>query len=332
MNRFILLIVTFFTTLLIISCGNKNQFDVDIKSVPLKKLEIKRYEKAMFAIPADSFLMKVPTLSAEFPVFFDGDISDTSALLALKSFFIDPHMQELNELVSSKYADIYSIQQDLVKSFRYLNYHFPMLPTPEVYTYISGLDFKFPSKFINGSLLLGLDMYLGANTKPYEVSGFPKYRNKWAISECIVPDAMGELAAGLLPPIKNDDDLLRQMIYKGKILYFVHALMPDISDTVLFKYSETQLEWVSKHQAEIWAYLLENQLLYTKDKRILRKFTDDGPFTDLFSKSSPPRLAEYIGYQIVYNYMVESGESIPKLFNENQEQKILKISRYKPKL
>lgn len=321
-----------FSLTLILSCDSNNIFDVDISSIPFEKVKIKRYEQIMFSIPPENFIQQTIEIAPKYPVFLGGDLTDTNAILSLKSFFIDPNMKELNSMVNNEFNDISDIEADLAKSFQYLKYYFPNLPNPEVYSYVSGLDFKYPVKFIEGSLLIALDMYLGSKTKAYEVSGFPQYRNHWSIRESILPDAMNEIAAGLLTPTSISADLLEQMIYNGKKLYFIHAMIPNLPDTLLFKYTQNQVDWVTKNQGNIWAYIVENQILYTTDKRIIRKFNDDGPFTDLFSKSSPSRLSYFIGYQIVKAFMEESDYSLQKLLLENEPQKILKVSHYKPKL
>jgi hypothetical protein len=314
------------------ACTEDNVFEVNLSEVPEVQVDIKRYEQAGFEIPPDSFMEKFPELQDQFPVFLDGDINDTMALLQLRSFFMDPHMKELYQQVSEKYPDLEALELEFNQALRYLYFHFPELPHADVYTYISGLDFKYPTKFIGGSILIGLDMYLGNEYQAYKLSGFPNYRTRWSVKECIVPDAMNELAAGLMKPLSNDANLLEQMIYQGKRLYFTHSMLPQLSDSILFHYGQDQVDWVKKNQGNIYGYLIENQLLYTTDKRVVRKFTDDGPFTDLFSKKSPPRLAWYLGYQMVYAFMHESDYSLSELLLEENAQKILKISRYKPEI
>jgi hypothetical protein len=175
-------------------------------------------------------------------------------------------------------------------------------------------------------------MYLGPKTKAYQVSGFPQYRNNWSVPEAIVPDAMNELCAGLLPPISSSANLLEQIVHYGKRLYFVKSMIPDLPDSLLYKYTAEQLNWAENNEGNIWGYLIENQSLFSTDKRIIRKFTDDGPFTDIFNKKSPPRLAYFIGFKMVEQFMIESDYSLPELLSEDNAMKIIKLSHYKPKI
>lgn len=317
---------------LLFSCTSENKFDVDISKIPSPEIKIKRYEKAIFAIPPEEFIAQLPKYQEEFPLFISGDLQDTNSLLQLKSFFVDPHMIELNNLVQKNFPNLSHQEAHLDEAFRHLNYYIPELPIPTIYSYVSGLDFKFPIKYANENMLIALDMYLGKETNAYQISGFPKYRNHWSIKEAIVGDAMAELATGLLPEKNPSDNLLDQMIYEGKKIYFVKCMIPDIADSLLFKYTSSQLKWINEYEGNVWSYIVENQLLYDKSKQVLRKFFEDGPFTDLFAKASPPRLGAFLGWKIIKGYMAENDFDLKQMMTEDNAQKILKLSLYKPKL
>ncbi|MBN2745236.1 MAG: hypothetical protein JXR34_00780 [Bacteroidales bacterium] len=314
------------------SCEHKSQFDVELSNVPKPNSFIDRYEQVMFTLPQDSFIYFCKIYHERFHVFLEGDVEDTLALLAVKSFFSDPYMKELYTDVSLKYANLEEIEMQLNNSLHHFAYYFPNLPTPQLFSYVSGLDFKYPVKFISGSILIGLDMYLGADYKAYKVSGFPLYRTRWAIPQMIVPDAMAELATGLMEPLNSSANLLQNIIHSGKTRFFVKSMMPELPDTLLLKYSSQQLEWIESNEAYVWSYIIENQLLYSTDKNMVRKFSQDGPFTDMFNKKSPPRVNEYIGFQIIKKYADETNASLKEILMEKDYQKILKRSRYKPKL
>lgn len=314
------------------SCTSENRFDVDISTIPSPNIKIKRYAKTVFSIPKNEFVAKLPTYQKEFPLFLSGDLTDTNAILQLKSFFVDPHLIELNNLVQKDYPNLNDLETSFNQAFRYLKYYLPEVPIPKVYSYVSGLDFKFPVKYANENMLIALDMYLGENTKAYQISGFPKYRNHWSIKESIIVDAMAEMATGLLPKNDASNNLLQQMIYEGKKLYFVKSMIPQVSDTILFKFTQNQLKWITANEANVWSYMIENQLLYDNSKQMIRKFMNDGPFNDLFAKASPPRIGAYIGWKILNGYMSESHSDFRQMMLEDNAQKILKLSRYKPKL
>jgi uncharacterized protein YjaZ len=73
------------------------------------------------------------------------------------------------------------------------------------------------------------------------------------------------------------------------------------------------------------------KLLYTTDHAEIMKYTSEGPFTSAFSKEAPPRIAYWIGWQIVRQYMKNNPDSsVEMLMKETDAQKILSKSKYKP--
>lgn len=71
--------------------------------------------------------------------------------------------------------------------------------------------------------------------------------------------------------------------------------------------------------------------MYENDLKILRELTSDGPFTGAISKDCPPRIAMWVGWQIVKSYMKNNKVvTLSDLMNETDAQKILSKSKYRP--
>jgi hypothetical protein len=304
--------------------------EMDVSGIPAPKVKIKRYEQAMFPLANDSFFSAVPGLQSEFPVFLQGDITDTAALIELKSFFVDPYMQELYKKVMNKYPSLDQVEMQLSSAMRYFKYYFPLSDSMDYYSYISGLDIQFPIKYAGNNLIIGIDNYLGKDEQIYYRSGFPKYKVQWMIEPRIVPDAMMEMASGLMPAEETAESLLEKMIYQGKLLYFTQAMMPDISDTLLLKYTNRQYNWCRTYEGRIWGLMIDNQFLFKKEKLMVAKFMNDGPFTTVFSNTSPARIGWFIGWRIVSEYMNRNEVSLKELLHEQDVKKILRLSKYKP--
>ncbi len=317
--------------LLMLSCGNdKPDLDVDLSNTKTVDANIKRYEKAMFAIPQDSFIQSVAILRKDFPLFLDGDYSDSLALLNLKSFFADVYMKELNTLVQKKYPNLDAQEKDLSLAMRHYYYYFKYPKSFTYYSYISGLDINSPVKVIDSNIVIGLDLYLGKDTKAYKLSGFPRYKSKWLIPEAMIADAMSELARGMMQEKNLSANLLNQMVYEGKRLFFIQSMIPSIADTMLLHYTTSQLNWCEDNEARLWSLMIDNQFLFKSDISIQKKFMDDAPFTSILSTEAPARLGQFLGWRIVSKYMARSGASLQELLDEKNAQKILKISKYKP--
>jgi hypothetical protein len=81
----------------------------------------------------------------------------------------------------------------------------------------------------------------------------------------------------------------------------------------------------------LWGYFAENNRLYESDLSIVRELTTEGPFTAAISKECPPRIAMWVGWQIVRSYMKKNPEvSLESLMRDQDAQKILTKSRYRP--
>ncbi len=329
-NRYWILI--FFGLIILSSCENdKPNLAVNLEGIPAPSIKILRYEQAMFSLNMDSFNTEIAKLQPQFPLFLNGNLNDSLAVLSLKAFFSDAYMIELNQLVQNKFADIAPLQNKISKAMQYYRYYFDIPQSFSFYSYVSGLDVNNPIKVIDSNIIIGLDLYLGSSAKVYELSGFPKYISNWLTPESILPDVASELYRGMVPEQDLSNQLLDQMIYEGKRLYFVQALMPEIADTLLLHYSAPQMKWCYENEAKLWALMIENQFIFKNDVQIQKKFMDNGPFTTVFAGEAPSRIGHFIGWRIVSKYMANTKLELQELLLQEDTQLILKRSKYKPK-
>ena len=125
--------------------------------------------------------------------------------------------------------------------------------------------------------------------------------------------------------------LLDRMVGAGKMLYFLDRIMPETADSLKICYTQKQLDWAIKNEKNIWAFMIQNELLYTTDYKSQTKLIQDGPFTTGFSRQSPARLGVWMGWQIVGDFMKNNPEvSLKELINITDSQKLLNDSGYKP--
>jgi len=169
------------------------------------------------------------------------------------------------------------------------------------------------------------------------IESIPRYQSKRFQPGYIVPRVTEEFAKEeLFKQGEEDQTLLAQMIYHGKILYFMDQVLPEnVSDSVKIGYSGRQLAWSTQFEGNIWSIFLEKDLLYQTDFRKIQVYITDGPFTaGLGDKSeSAPKLGVWIGWQMVKKYMAENPEvTLQQLMAETDAQKILIKSKYKPKV
>ena len=121
------------------------------------------------------------------------------------------------------------------------------------------------------------------------------------------------------------------MLDNGKELYILDALLPEVSDTVIHQYSAEQMDWVVQNEANIYAHLIDKELLYSTIWQDFRKLVDHSPNSPGMPVEAPGRTANYIGYRMVEAYMRNNPEtSFEDLIKLDNAQEFLARSRYRP--
>ena len=106
-----------------------------------------------------------------------------------------------------------------------------------------------------------------------------------------------------------------------------------MSEADLIGYSDEHWAWAEANQTEIWRNFIENELLYSTDGDLERRFLDPAPFSKFgleLDNESPGRIGRYIGWKIVQAYMDRNEVSLQEMI-DLPPVKMFKASRYKPK-
>lgn len=320
----------------VISCGN-DPFDVDVSEVKLD-LKVTRFDQDLFQYTDDITPENVAQLNKKYGLFFQnfteyviniGSIKNESINYQLNSFVNDSYIQEIKADVEKAYPDFSTFQLALENAFKRYHYYFPKKAIPAIITYISGFNYAIitDEKYLG----IGLDMFLGNNYDAYKQLGLPQYKTMYMNKETLVSSALLGWVSTEFELNEKNADLLTEMIYQGKTIYLLDALMPDAPNTVKISYSQNQLEWCNKNEASVWFYFIDNKLLYSKEATEIIKYMGEAPFIQGFPEGSPGRIGHWIGWQIVKSYMKNNPKiTIEELMKENNAQKILNDSKYKP--
>ncbi len=258
-----------------------------------------------------------------------GSVEDPSYPQHLQSFIEYEANQDVFAKSKEEFAQVDDIMSDMAQAFRYYKYYFPKTTIPEVYFHISGFNqsIAVDSAWIS----ISVEKYLGEDCEFYEWLAIPAYLRKRMVRQKIVPDVMKAMAMTNFPGGMKNEDVLSNMIQKGKELYFTGLTNPYLNKKYLFDLSEQELEWCEKNEAFIWATMVERKHVYNNDRMVIQKYTGDSPFTYYFGQDSPGRAAVYLGYQIVAAYMKQHPElSILDLMHESDGHLIFRESRYRP--
>jgi hypothetical protein len=304
----------------------KNPFNADISGIPAEKVEIVRYEQALFH--CDFTDASIQNLQQQFPLFLGNAPIDSMQIAQLKSYVQDPYLAKLFAETQKNYLQLGDAKDELAESFRYFKHYFKEFQQPEIYTYISGSPEHV--HFQDGVLLVGIDNYLGFNSEPYNITQIPKYKQFAMSPDFLVRDIVLAISAAYIKPPASNAALLEHMIYEGKKLYFIKTMLPKISDKVLFAQTDAHLSWLREKENYLWRYYVENELLYKADYLAYNKFIADAPFTPVLGDDSAPRTGSWLGFHIIFNYMKKNGESLDRMLGNTNAQQILQKSGYKP--
>ncbi|HBS85091.1 MAG: hypothetical protein A2W91_01260 [Bacteroidetes bacterium GWF2_38_335] len=317
-------------------CGSSDPLDVDVSDIEAE-VKINRFDRDLLDAykKSDSEVIK---LGEKYPEFFEmfninlisvGPSSDSGYLVRLHDFMEYPMTKEAYKAISKIYYTDDYLETKLTDAFKHYKYYWPDKPIPEIYTYVSGFNL---SAFTSGNMIgIGLDRYLGKDYEVYKSMGIPAFTIANMHKDKIVPDAMQAIAYKEFPFNDSIDNLISNMIYEGKILYFVEAMMPDEPENLIIGYNEEQWEWINASEDDMWSYLLDYKQLFITDMMTIKKYVGEGPFTINFSKESPGKAGVWIGWQIVKSYM-KNNESVTlqDLMEDDDYQSILQLSKYDP--
>lgn len=328
-NIFFLTIIVIFT----FSCNNSRverkiaKINVDIK--------LERFDIDLLDYSKQLSNDNIVKLSEKYMEFFDiynlkiiqiGTANSLEYCNNLKLFLNDYTVKEAIKKVNDIFSNTDDLEKEIQNIFKHIIYYYPDYKPPRLVTYVSG--FNESIVLTDNFLAIGLDKYLGADCKLYEMLSIQKYLRLEMSPEFIPHDITRAIAEDICFNDTENKTLLSEMMYNAKILYFIKTMQPNISEDKLFKYTAEQLEFCKNNEKIIWTTFVEQKLLFNNDYFEIRKLTQNAPYTTIFGPDSPPRIANWIAYKIIQSYMKNNDISLQELMENNNYQSILQMSQY----
>lgn len=301
----------------------KKSDNIQEKAEEMKiSVEIERYDKAFFeSKPAD-----LPKLKQQYPYFFPESVSDT----ALVEKMTNPLWRQLYVEVQKRYDNFELEKEGIQNVFKYIKYYYPKTQVPKVVTVIQEMDPEYKVIYApeKNMLIISLELYLGKTHKFYE---YPEYLKNTFEPAQMMPDVVDAFSFYKVKP-PTDRDFLSQMIYAGKKLYMKDVLLPRTSDEDKICYSAQQIKWCEENDENMWRFIIEEKMLYDTNPMLVTKLIAPGPFSKFGLDSdnqTPPRVATWIGWQIVRAFMENNDVSMQQMMLMDAKQ-IFQKSKYKP--
>ena len=341
-------IIAFATIILFSRCntdGNDKPSTPNVSNIPIS-IDIQRFDKAIQAIDTANTEGGITALEKAFPefskIYFEKiiglkDVKDTVNMVYRKEFrkFItDPAMRHMIDTIVKAYPNFDVEKSQIEQGLRYFKHYFPKHQVPTtIYTMPSAYNFAavLPS---DNTVAIGLDMFLGADFTDYEAlaSGqYPRFISRTFRRDYIV-DRVFELLVGDIAGEPQGNRLLDYMIHNGKKLYVLDCLLPTTPDSIKLNYTKEQMSGTYANENYTWNAILKQNLLYSTSFQSFQKVVMPSPTAPIIAAEAPGGVGNFIGWQIVKQYMKQQpNTSLEELLAIKDAQKILDISKYKPK-
>ncbi|MCR4659057.1 MAG: hypothetical protein K5650_02040 [Bacteroidales bacterium] len=312
-------------TLALVACSNHRAGD--------NVVHFERFEQLIFDTPTDQLGARLQTEQSRFSTtLLNIQPSDAQYMAMLSGFVTDPVVRDIYHTTDSLYHDLSDIEARVGSALNKATKLMPTLDYRHFYTLVTADFDDYRNRVFcdDHSLAISIDKYALPYLERYNHFGVPMYIVNLCTRDHIVADCMAAIARANIELPDADMTLLDYMVAEGKTLYFVSQAMPSTPDTIVARYTAEQMEWMIKNEHNVWAYFVQNQLLYSIDRSQFHNFIDDAPKTNAFGDGSAPRTAAYIGWQIVNQYMKRTHASMSELFAYTNSQSILQKSNYRP--
>jgi hypothetical protein len=159
---------------------------------------------------------------------------------------------------------------------------------------------------------------------------FPEYRKQKMDPAFLEVNIVKDWCNRILYQDLSNADLLENLIYYGKIMYMVEAMLPGASDEVCMNWPTGAEKWCRENEFNIWRALAdEKQTLFESNPFEIQKWIIDGPFTSGLPQESPSMCGIWMGWQMIRAYHQQFPEKTLQQVLEGDAKEILKS--YNPK-
>lgn len=298
-------------------------------NIPVVRLEQEIF-KDKSKVGIQQFLKNHPAFNKKyFGKFFP---NDDVTVAELYKGINNPSVDTLYQNTQEVFGDMSDLKLQFEEASKRIMAVYPKHKPQQLNTFISGMGFWGGDMYVDDSLVvISLDFFLGKASK-YEPN-LPLYILKRYRKEYIIPYIVTLIGNKYSKTDFLDNSLVAEMIYYGKVYYFLEQVMPEIHDTILTGYTKVELEEVESHQDVIWSHFIEKKVLFETKHEITNKYVGERPNTTEIGNKCPGRIGRWLGWQIVKRYIEQNSKAnLVDLMNEKDAKKIFNESKYKPLL
>lgn len=320
------------------SCNNSSA--PDITNIHLT-ISTERFDKDFFAMDTIKLENSLQILQKKYGEFLNdylynilGIAPQQDSVLKTLPLFINAY-KPIQDSVDAHYKDIEKQFAIVESGLKYVQYYFPAYHLPKKIITFTGPVESYGNVLTSTGLAIGLQLYLGKDFPAYHTQYvediYPGYISRRFEPEYIPVNCMKNIISDMFVDSSNRLPLVQQMIEAGKRLYVLDHLLPETADTLLTGYTKQQLDGCEKNENLIWAYFVQNDLLFATDPSIIRDYMNDAPKTQALGDASPGFIGQFVGWKIVQKWMDENAKVSLQELMETSSKKIYAEAKYKPR-
>ena len=307
---FLVFILTFF------SCKKLKNEDNDYA----KEIEVIRFEKLFFEYDFDS----ISSLKKKFPFLFPKQFSIND----WRGIYNDTLRRDIFNRSDQVFKNFNPYKIEISKNIKEIQYEFGGFYIPKIITINNGIDYNYNIVKSDSLLLVSTDCYLGNNIH-YET--IPDYISMKMNVDYFVKDITESLIVDFIKYPK-DRRFISKIIYYGKLIYSMNKIT-DFDLKQIIGISQGNLNWLTENEDEIWEYFVKNNLIFSTDISLDKRFIHDSPYSKFglsIDFESSPMVGKWIGYNIVKSYQKKYNVELKNLVTMNEYDLYLK-SNYSPR-
>lgn len=329
-----------FIVIAMLGCGDDNIPDVSKVKVDV---QTERFERDFFAMDTLDLNGSIQKLYKKYPGFLQDFIFNILALPAhpdstqavengVRSFIASYH--GLSDTANKRVGDLSKTEKDIKRGLQFVKHYFPDYRIPnKIITFIGPFN-SYGNIITPDALAVGLQLYLGQNFSWYQSEAgqqlYPAYISRRFRPEYIPVNSIRTVVDDMYPNNSAGRPLVEQMIEAGKRLFLIKKLMPETADTLITGYTARQLEGAYDNEEMIWAFFLQNDLLYVIDPALTKDYMNDAPNTAVLGEGSPGFIGQFVGWQIVKKWMSKNEKKTLDELMKTDPKIIFEQAKYKP--
>ncbi|MFN3487880.1 MAG: gliding motility protein [Emticicia sp.] len=311
----------------LLSCQNSETVDTSNISV---KVDLKRFDEAMMQLKTKEqikgFLLKNTKFVSQF---YQTSPEDTALINRLFLIHNNLDTQAFYEDTKRSFGNLADLKTQLEAAFKHIKFYYPDFKEPQIITVFTALDLELMVS--NDMIVIPLETFLGPKAK-YRPQ-YPLYLLQRFDKPYIVPSILTILSKKYNSIDLNDHTLLSDMIYYGKSYEFTRAMLPDVADSLVIAYADSNMTKTWNSQDLVWGHFIDNKLLYETNDRTKDKYLGDRPKVFEVGNDCPGRIGQWLGWRIVSRYRTENPSvSLIDLMKNSNARDIFEKSKYKGQL